>query len=165
MEGPVSEPEPARPRTAPGYGISKGSKGRLPWSWAEKRLTASRNYWIVSASPAGRPHAMPVWGLWLDGAVWFSTDRASRKGRNVEANPDIVIHLESGDEVVILEGTAEEVTDGPVLARFVDAYEEKYGFRMDLDEPIGLVYQVRPRTALGWLEPEFPTSATRWRFG
>lgn len=59
----------------------------------------------------------------------------------------------------------QEVTDRPVLERFALAYEQKYGFQMDLDEPIGLVYRLRPRTALGWLEPEFPTSATRRRFG
>lgn len=36
---------------------------------------------------------------------------------------------------------------------------------MDLDQPIGPVYRVRPRTVLGWLEKEFPSTATRWRFG
>jgi general stress protein 26 len=161
----MSEPEATRPRAPAGYGISRRAEGRLPWSWAEERLVGSRNYWIVSAGRNGRPHAMPVWGVWLDGAVWFSTDRASRKGRNIEANPHIVVHLESGDEVVILEGAAEAITDRPGLEPFVDAYEEKYGFRMDLDQPVGLVYRVRPRTALGWSEEDFPTSATRWRFG
>ncbi len=161
----MKEPTVSRPRAPAAYGIARGSKGRLPWSWADERLAASRNYWIVTASEEARPHAMPEWGLWLDGAVWFSTDRASRKGRNIRANPDIVIHLESGDEAVIVEGTAEEVTDRAALEPFVDAYEEKYGFRMDLDQPIGLVYRLRPRTALGWAEEDFPTSATRWRFG
>jgi general stress protein 26 len=164
VEGPLNEPRIRRPEMPAGYGISSGAEGRLPWRWAEERLAASRNYWIVTAGPGGRPHAMPVWGLWLDGAVWFSSDRASRKARNIEAGPDIVVHLESGDEVVILEGRAEVVADRPALERFARGYEEKYGFRMDLDEPIGLVYRLRPRTSFGWTESEFPRSATRWDF-
>jgi general stress protein 26 len=148
-----------------GYGISTKPEGNLPWTWVEERLAASRNYWIVTASRDGRPHAMPVWGLWLDDAVWFSTEASSRKGRNIAAKPDIVVHLESGDEVVVLEGIPEEVTGREALERFVDAYEAKYGFRMNLDEPIGLVYRVPPRAAYAWREVDFPTSATRWRFG
>jgi general stress protein 26 len=148
-----------------GYGIASGKEGLLPWSWAEERLVASRNYWIVSADPEGRPHAMPVWGLWLEGAVWFSSDRASRKARNIAERPGIVVHLESGDEVVIVEGVAEEVAERAALEPFARAYQEKYGFGMDLDQPIGLVYRVRPRTVLGWLEKEFPSTASRWRFG
>jgi nitroimidazol reductase NimA-like FMN-containing flavoprotein (pyridoxamine 5'-phosphate oxidase superfamily) len=147
-----------------GYGISRGAKGRLPWRWAEERLAASRNYWIVTADLTGRPHAMPVWGVWLDGAVWFSSDQASRKARNIEARPEIVVHLESGDEVVILEGRAEIVTDRPALERFADVYEEKYGFRMDLQQPIGLVYRLPPRAALGWTESALPRTATGWEF-
>ncbi len=148
-----------------GYGIAPGDEGLLPWSWAEERLVTSRNYWIVSADRGGRPHAMPVWGLWLHGAVWFSSDAASRKARNITGRPGIVVHLESGDEVVIVEGHAEEVTDRAALEPFARAYEEKYGFRLDLDHPIGLVHRVRPDAVLGWREKDFPTTATRWRFG
>lgn len=88
------------------YGLqpASGGKGLLPWSWAEERLTAARNYWICSAGDDGRPHAMPVWGLWLEGGLLFGTARTSRKGRNLRRNPAVVVHLESGDEVVILEG-------------------------------------------------------------
>jgi general stress protein 26 len=161
----VSEPRPSRPSMPRGYGIASGNEGLLPWSWPEERLVASRNYWIVSAGDEGRPHAMPVWGLWLNGAVWFSSDPASRKARNISGRPEMVVHLESGDEVVIVKGTAEEVGERSELEPFARAYEEKYGFALDLDHPIGLVYRVRPRTVLAWREKDFPTSATRWSFG
>jgi hypothetical protein len=160
----MSEPRPSRPAMPRGYGIASGKEGLLPWSWAEERLVSSRNYWIVSANAGGRPHAMPVWGLWLDGAVWFSSDQASRKARNIAARPGIVVHLESGDEVVIAQGDAEEVTERASLEPFARAYREKYGIGIDLDHAIGLTYRVRPHTVLGWLEPDFPTTATRWRF-
>lgn len=148
-----------------GYGIASGADGLLPWSWADERLTASRNYWIITADVVGRPHAMPVWGVWLDAAVWFSTDPGSRKARNLAARPGIVVHLESGDEVVIVEGAAQEVGDRGALEPFARAYNGKYGHVFDPEHPIGVVYRVRPRAVLGWAEADFPSTATRWRFG
>jgi general stress protein 26 len=147
-----------------GYGIASSEQGVLPWSWAEERLAASRNYWIVTADDGGRPHAMPVWGLWLEGAVWFSSDRDSRKARNIARRPGIVVHLESGDQAVIVEGRAEEVGDRSALEPFARAYKDKYGFRFDLDHPVGLVYRVRPGAVFGWRERDFPLTATRWLF-
>jgi hypothetical protein len=107
---------------------------------------------------------MPVWGLWLEGAVYFSTGRTSQKGRNLAADPEVVIHLESGDDTVILEGVAVEVTDKDLLGRFADAYEKKYDFRPDVDDVDGLYYRLRTRKALAWREQDFPESATRWHF-
>jgi hypothetical protein len=69
-------PNASRPHM-PDYGIlgpHEGS-GLLPWSWAEERMTASRNYWVTSLWPDGRPHSMPVWGAWEDEALWFSSGR------------------------------------------------------------------------------------------
>ncbi|MDQ3146483.1 MAG: pyridoxamine 5'-phosphate oxidase family protein, partial [Actinomycetota bacterium] len=64
----------------PGYGIWGPTEGRgvLPWSWAEERLASSHRYWVASVGPAGQPHAMPVWGVWLTGSLWFSTGGRSR---------------------------------------------------------------------------------------
>ena len=108
---------------------------------------------------------MPVWGLWLEGELWFSTHPETRKGRNLAASPEVVIHLESGDEVAILEGVAEPVRGGETLARFVDGYEAKYGYRIEPGERAMGTWSVRPRVAFSWREADFPDSATRWRFG
>lgn len=152
------------PRTPREYGIAADGEGRLPWAWAEERLTAARTDWLATTRPDGRPHVMPVWGLWLDGALLFSTARRSRKARNLAARPDAIAHLESGDEVVILEGPVHEVTDAALLTRFADAYEAKYRFRPDPHDAANAVYALRPRVAFAWREQDFPTSATRWRF-
>lgn len=158
-----AEPAPQRPDMPPNYGIERGAEGMLSWGTVADQLVAAHNYWVCTTRPDGRPHAAPVWGLWLDGAVCFATDPASRKGRNLAANPEVVVHLESGDDAVILEGAAEQVTDRTALARFADDYHTKYGFRPDVDDPAALVYAVRPRTAYAWRERDFLTSATRWR--
>ena len=101
-----------RPDMAPSYGLSSEPEGMLPWGWAVEQLVASRNYWVCTTRPDGRPHAAPVWGLWADDALYFGTDPASRKGRNLAENPELVVHLESGDDVVILEGRV-DITDDP----------------------------------------------------
>jgi nitroimidazol reductase NimA-like FMN-containing flavoprotein (pyridoxamine 5'-phosphate oxidase superfamily) len=148
-----------------GMGAAQSAPGgRLSWERACGMLAAARNYWICTTRPDGRPHAMPVSGLWLDDAVYFSTGRASRKAKNIAANAEVVVHLESGDEAVIIEGRAVEVSDAAVLQRVADAYEAKYELRPDLDALDALFYAVRPRAAFAWLEPEFPESAVRWEF-
>jgi general stress protein 26 len=145
-----------RPAFDPNYGISEAEEGMLPWSWAEERLAASRNYWVVTSGEGG-PGAAPVWGVWADGAVYFGTSPRSRKGRNIERDPRVVIHLESGDEVVILHGEVElaEVDDS-----ILDAYEAKYGYR----PPSTRLYRLRPTRVLAWLEADYPKTATRFDF-
>lgn len=147
----------SRPLFDAGYGISQDEEGMLDWSWAEARLAAGRNYWIGTSSENGAPAAAPVWGVWHDGAVWFGTSPASRKGRNLAHDPRVVIHLESGDEVVILHGEVERV---PLEDAVADAYEAKYDHRLEVPEFLRL----RPRRALAWTEADFPRTATRFDF-
>jgi PPOX class probable F420-dependent enzyme len=151
-----------RPDLPTGYGLSNTAVGELDFGWAEGRLAAARNYWVCTTRPDGRPHAMPVWGLWHGGAVVFSTDPDSVKGRNLAASAAITVHLESGDEVVVVEGRAERVTGPDLGESFVDAYEGKYGHRLDPDDPAFGFYRVAPDRVLAWRESDFPTSATRF---
>jgi hypothetical protein len=72
------------------------------------------------------------------------------------------VHLESGDDVVILEGRAEEITDPVLLTRFADAYEAKYQLRPGTDGGAP-IYGLQPRVVHAWRERDFPQSATSWR--
>jgi general stress protein 26 len=153
----VSEPVRLRPDFGPNYGISEDEEGMLPWSWAEERLAASRNYWIVTAGADGEPSAAPVWGVWADGALYFGTNPRSQKGRNLARDPRVVVHLESGDEVVILHG---EVGVSEVEESVADAYEAKYDYRL----PSPRLLRLRPRRAFAWTETDFTTTATRFNF-
>jgi nitroimidazol reductase NimA-like FMN-containing flavoprotein (pyridoxamine 5'-phosphate oxidase superfamily) len=154
------------PHVAPTYGLKPREK-YLPFSHAEARLAKSRSYWICTARPDGRPHSIPVWGFWIDGALYFGTARDSRKSRNLARNPAISIHLESGDDVVILEGTATEVdpSDKSTFKKLDAASRVKY--KMPMAAPPGsdsVVYRVSPRMVLAWTEKDFPNNATRWQF-
>jgi general stress protein 26 len=162
----VSTPEVSRPRFHESYGIWAADEGAglLEWEWATERLERAHNYWVATASASGRPHAAPVWGLWNDGVFFFSTARGSRKGQNLAANPSAVVHLESGDEVVILEGAVEEVTGRKELDSLAAAYGEKYTLEIKFEDPGSVVYALAPKLAFAWREKDYPESATRFTF-
>ncbi|MGD9934617.1 MAG: pyridoxamine 5'-phosphate oxidase family protein [Dehalococcoidia bacterium] len=145
----------------PGYGIEESAAGLLEWEWAEQRLTESRNYWLSTLSADGAPHAMAVWGIWLDGRLWFSTGGGSKKARNLVADPRCVVTTERADEAVVVEGHAEHMTEVP--ADVPGIYFEKYG--MGYPEDSG-VFAVRPTTVFGFIEAseQFASTATRWTF-
>ncbi len=160
-----SNPTAGRP-FMPGYGILDADSGRglLPWSWAVERITRARSYWVATTRPDGRPHVMPVWGVWMDEAFYFSCGQESRKARNLSVNPACVIGCEPADEAVVLEGRAELATDAETITRFAALYGPKYDWNMEgFAEP---VYRVRPATAFAFLAApgEFTGSATRWTF-
>lgn len=140
----------------------------LPWSWAEHRLIGARNYWLATTRPDGRPHSRPVWGVWLDGAFFFST--GSLAAENLRHDPRVTLHLESGAETVIIESVATVVEDDELVRRVCYAYNEKYHWDLDPDQP-ETWYRVAPRKAYGWISDEtgrdggacFNGSITRWR--
>src|SRR5581483_5634383 len=70
----LPEPLASRPKLPKNYGVRANNRGLLPWSWAVERLEKSKNYWVASTRPDGRPHVMPVWGAWIANSLWFGTD-------------------------------------------------------------------------------------------
>jgi hypothetical protein len=149
----------------PGYGILPPDQGRglLPFAWAEERLRSSHSYWIATCRPEGRPHLMPVWGVWLDGQLFFSSSRQSVKARNLAATPDIVVATDNPDEAVMLEGTATLVQPSDkVFKPFNDAYIAKYDTDVAaMGEP---VYAVAPTKVIAIDESDFVGAITRWIF-
>lgn len=161
-------PKPTRPQI-PGYGVPKSKKGLLPWKWAEDRLKKSRQYWIATTRPDGRPHVMVVWALWLDGRLYFSTGKTSRKAQNLAANPNCSMCTENAAEAVILEGVVETERDVERIREFIRLYEKKYKWKLgemgedllSLKEP---VFLLRPVVGFGFWEKKFAPTATRWLF-
>ena len=161
-------PRASRPHM-PGYGIQGPGEGSglLSWDWAQERLEASRNYWVVTVWPDGRPHSMPVWGAWDGEAVWFGSARRSRKARNVEAEPRCVVTTEDAAEPVVLEGDAAIVTDRPSIEHYMRLMNAKYKAGMTvgyLDPAVIATVRVRPRWAFALAHDDFTGSPTRWRF-
>jgi hypothetical protein len=165
MDRPPSADRPEIP-----YGIMPPAEGAglIPWSRAVDRLRNAYVYWICTVDTSGRPHAIPVWGVWLDDALYFSNGSTTRTGRALAANPNVSVHLESGEDVVILEGTVEPITDGALEDRLNAAYAPKYLW----EERVEGWYRVRAEKAFAWLCPSvglgadslYRGSATRWTF-
>ena len=163
----VSAPKASRPH-ASGYGFPKGTKGLLPWSFAEQRLKKSHNYWITTVKPDRSPHTMVVWGLWQDGRFLFSTGSKSRKARNLAKNLHCIVATEQAHEAIIVEGIA-EIADVASRKKFLPVYEKKYKFDMggmkgdilSMKEP---VFAVCPVIVFAMWEKHFQSKSTRWKF-
>ena len=153
------------------YGVPDDLDGVLPWSWADTRLSSSRNFWIVTASPDARPHAMPVWGVWVTELERFAFSCApqSRKARNLRRNPQIVVAIDDTVECVSMEGRAHPIT-GSDADPFVGAYARKYETDPDKQATLAAfmrantIFEVVPERAFGIIEreDEFSQRATRW---
>lgn len=162
------------------YGVPDDLDGVLPWSWAEERLGACRNYWVSTASSDGRPHLMPVWGIWLPerDQFMFSSADGAKKARNLRGNPRVSVAVDDSVEVVVLEGAATE-TRTTEIVDLVRRWAAKYG----VDEADGedgaegatedqlaefladtTAFLVDPERAFGIIErpDEFGPRATRW---
>jgi nitroimidazol reductase NimA-like FMN-containing flavoprotein (pyridoxamine 5'-phosphate oxidase superfamily) len=105
-----------------------------PWTAVERLLTEAQLYWIITVRSDGRPHAVPLVGVWQDGAFAFCTGAEEQKQRNLDANAHVAVTTgstgangwNSGKDVVV-EGTAVRVTDPEALQRLAAAWFAKYG--------------------------------------
>ncbi len=116
----------------------------LRWSWVDGQLAAAGPFWVV---PVGGPvpHPCPVWGLWAQGRLHLSIGSPTIARRTGPGSP-VTVHLESGTDVVIVEGEVEGQTTDPEVIR---GYRTKYGSPYDVDEH-GPLTTVAPRRVLAW---------------
>jgi hypothetical protein len=146
----------------PGYDMMfRKDKASLSWKWAADRLSEAHNYFLSTTRPDGRPHVMPIWGVWLDNQFYFSTGRQSRKSKNLSQNPRCVVCPENASGAVILEGTAKKIRSGSLLRKLLAAYRRKYG--SDIGDAKDPIYEVRPQVIFGIAE-NAEGNPTRWRF-
>jgi hypothetical protein len=140
----------------------------LQWPEAAGRLAAARNWWVATAGRGG-PHAVPVWGVIVDGTPWFYSDPGSVRAGDLAEDPRIVVHLESGDDVLIVRGLARNAGDPTDHPAVVAAYAAKYRAEGDAEflpgtpEMAGIVlFAVQPAVALAWTLADYFGSQRRW---
>ena len=153
----------------PGYGILPPDEGTglLSWPDVEPRLARSHEYWLASTWPDGRPHVMPVWGVWDGAALWFSSSGRSRKIANLRRDPRCVATTDDALDPVILDGTADVVIEEDPIRRFLDRLNAKYDttYPLDfLDPAVNATVRMSPHTGFALLQADFVGSPTRWRF-
>lgn len=167
--------------------------GSEPTAWATARERLSdpepeRTHWLATTDPDGRPHLMPLIGIWREGTFCFIAGAGTKKARNLAADPRCAIGTCSATSPsldVILEGDATAVTDPPELRRLAETFSSALGWPLEIRDdglhgpnaptagpPPYMLFRVTPRVAFGLpgmagmfeIEPDERHSPTRWRF-
>ena len=139
-----------------GFAMGEGRRigGHLTWDWIDRRLRSMREIWVATAG-GGAPDAVPVWFWWDGETVYFSTKADSRKARNIERQPRVVLHNGDGADPIIIKGLAARVEAREELERVDRAYAEKYvapdsGESATIFIEGDVVFRVRPRRVQAW---------------
>jgi len=96
---------------------------------AEQRLQSNIIAWLTTVGGDGRPYTVPVGFLWEGQTLLIFSQPKKQKLRNIRKNPRVTLALdetEGGNDVVIVEGTA-ELIDDPQISVEMPVYVEKYG--------------------------------------
>ena len=146
-------------------------EGLLDWVDVDRRLRDEKHYWMTTVRPDGRPHVVPRWGAWIDGALYYDGSPETVHARNLVGNPACNLHIGDGKEAIIIEGTAKPSSpltpeQGQPVA---DEIGRKYGadgYTPENDawsgpDAGGLVV-FEPNKGLAWYD--FPNDLTRFRF-
>ena len=120
---------------------------------------------------------MPVFGVWVGDALYFTAARTSRKAKNLALNARCVVAADVPTLDVVLEGEAVRVSDEAKLHLVADAYASKYEWPLTVRDgafsaeygapsagsPPYDPYEMTPVTGFG-LGMDEPFGATRWTF-
>jgi hypothetical protein len=172
----VSEQGPAQTVNLDRYGSPA-----LPWSRARDLLASSAtlpdtSFFLGTCGIDRRPHSAGIGALWLDGDVYIVSGPATRKSRDLAANPACTISVRLPGIDIVLEGEAVRVVDRPTLELVAGRYRDG-GWPAEVEDdaftapysapsagpPPWHLYRFRYHTALGVATAE-PHGATRWRF-
>lgn len=148
-----------------------------PWAEAQQQIAAEGKYWLSTINPNGTPHVMPHFGVWLDGALYFTAGPGTRKAKNLAHDPRCAITVTAKKLDIIMEGEARKITDQATLHRLAEAYDTKYGWHITVngaayDAPFGApsagqppyeLYKLTLSKVYG-LGSDEPYGATRWDF-
>jgi PPOX class probable F420-dependent enzyme len=134
--------------------------------------------WLTTINADCSPHVSGVGARWDDGAYWIVSGRTARKGRNLERDPRCASSLSTKEYDVVVEGTAELVTDPDLVSVLAERYAAA-GWPCEVDEsgtaptapysapsagpPPWHLYRVTPTRATA-LQVQDPGGATSWSF-
>ncbi len=140
----------------------------MEWPAIAARLRVPKNYWLVTVAPDNAPHTVPIWGVVVDEVFYLYSERTTVKARNIAANDEVIVHLESGSDVLIVHGRAHEVNELAELRVANAAFASKYSAPSEIEwvpteDPNTIVWRLEPTRALAWhlsaMERQFRWSA------
>ena len=141
----------------------------ITWEEIATPLAAARNYWLTTVAADGAPRAVPVWGAVVGDQLHLYTSRASAKAHHLARDPRVVVHLESAEDVVIVDGRLEDIgqpADHPEVLAALDAkYPDDADYLPSHDTYYDALYRLLPVRARTWTLADFDGSQRRWRAG
>ncbi len=141
----------------------------MTWDEVAARLAPARSYWVASIGAGGAPHTVPVWGVELEGTLYFYGERTTVRVAHLARDGRVAVHLEDPSDVLVVNGRLEDVgttTDHPaVVAALRAKYDEPgdAGYLPSDTTPFDLVYRFVPDRAMSWNLEDFEGSQRRWR--
>jgi len=156
----MQTPKISRPKLPKGYADNPASF--VDWEWVAEQLTESKNYWLCSVRPpssaaqGGRPHVVPRWGVFIDNKFFYDGSPETRHAKNIMGNSQVSLHLESGDQAVMLEGVSQpaEKPTPEFAKQLAEAIGKKYGEDGYMPKPDqwdeGGLYVFTPRQCIAW---------------
>jgi general stress protein 26 len=132
--------------------FSDPSAVALPWADVVRVLESSEMFWLSTVRSNGRPHVAPLPAMWLDGNLHVCTGAEEQKAKNIEASAFCALTTgtnayRSGIDVVV-EGTAERVTDNATLARLAAMWADKIDWVFEVGDGVFLDSQAAEHPAL-----------------
>jgi hypothetical protein len=166
--------------TAEIHGFSQPDATPTPWAVGLEQIIDADTFWLSTVRPDGRPHVTPLIAVWHGDAIWFTTGPDERKAKNLAENSSCALTTGRSDLVdggldIVLEGTAEQVTNEAELEPIAEAFAAKYGTEIwnfvvrdgaFSDRDMGgrtIVFRVQPVRGLGFRKGE-TFSQTTWSF-
>ena len=116
----------------------------LDWSWVDTELERAGTYWVV-ARTTGQPHPRPVWGVWGDDHLHLSIGSPNVSAQ-LEHDGGVAVHLDSGTDVVIVEGA---VIGATTDASLIERYNDKYDWDYDVEQ-YGPLTVIQPTRVISW---------------
>ena len=168
----MTSPKISRPTFPRGYVDNPVSY--LTWDWVAAQLIESKHYWLCSVRPpstdaqGGRPHVIPRWGVFLDNKLYYDGSPETRHALNIAKNPNVSLHLESGEQAIIMEGTSQaaEKPEPEFAQRLAKAISDKYAAMGYAPEPNqsdeGGLFVFIPRQCIAW--SNFAQNPTKFIF-
>ena len=150
----MDSPKITRPEFPKGYVDKPASY--LTWAWVAEQLTEAKHYWLASVRSNGKPHVVPRWGVFIDNKFYYDGSPETRHARNILGNPNVTLHLESGEKAIILEGTSRpaDKPDPEFAKQLANAISAKYAVLGYAPEPNqwdeGGLYIFTPRQCIAW---------------
>ncbi|MFT3890520.1 MAG: pyridoxamine 5'-phosphate oxidase family protein [Anaerolineales bacterium] len=162
MLSQVTIPEAAPARKVKGYQMPETSEHLVAWDFVSEQMSSSRHYWISTVFPDGRPHVVPVWGIWYENRFHFEGSMQTGWGRNILKNPHIAVHLPDADKVVVIDGIAHIIQDNEIDDETWNSLDSTFQKKYHVEKGSPYIY-VEPKKVLAW-NGEALTTMTRWLF-